>query len=162
MEPLPLSAKNPGGCSRRGSRAGARIAKRSSGLNLHDVRGLFPLLTFHRLEFDDLALAQGTKAFRLNGRVMYEELFARFLLDESVSFRLTEPFDRSAMFQLRESSFRSGMVARILGDGFGVNYVLTPLGVRTAWKQSRQYTGLPGVGRNGTWVVTPHDEHTAS
>src|SRR5690349_7892995 len=43
MEPLPLSAKNPGGCSRRGSRAGARIAKRSSGLDLHDVRGLFPL-----------------------------------------------------------------------------------------------------------------------
>jgi len=41
-------------------------------------------------------------------------------------------------------------------------YVLTPLGKRTDWKQSRQYTGLPGVGRNGTCVGVPHAEQTAS
>ncbi len=38
----------------------------------------------------------------------------------------------------------------------------TPLPARTDWKQSRQYTGLPAVGLKGTWVVTPHEEQTAS
>ena len=33
---------------------------------------------------------------------------------------------------------------------------------RTFWKQSLQYTGFPGVGRNGTWVIWPQDEQTAS
>jgi hypothetical protein len=41
-------------------------------------------------------------------------------------------------------------------------YVLTPFGKRTDWKQSRQYTGFPGVGRNGTCVGVPHDEQVAS
>jgi hypothetical protein len=29
------------------------------------------------------------------------------------------------------------------------------------WKHSRQYTGLPAVGRNGTCVSFPHSAHTA-
>jgi hypothetical protein len=41
-------------------------------------------------------------------------------------------------------------------------YVLTPFGKRVDWKQSRQYTGFPGVGRNGTCVGVPHVEQTAS
>jgi hypothetical protein len=40
-------------------------------------------------------------------------------------------------------------------------YALTPL-ARTFWKQSRQYTGFPAVGRNGTWVGWPQEEQTAS
>ena len=42
-----------------------------------------------------------------------------------------------------------------------VRYALTPL-ARTFWKQSRQYTGFPAVGRKGTCVGWPHEEQTAS
>ena len=133
----------------------------SSGVDLHDVGGLLSPLTLRGIELDHLAFAQCSESVRQDRGVVYEKLLSRILTDESISLGFAEPLDRSAVSQMRMPSFRSEMVGETVATPAG-RYMLTPFGVRTDWKQSRQYTGLPGVGRNGTCVGVPHEVQTAS
>jgi hypothetical protein len=80
------------------------------GVHFHHVGGLPTPLSVDRLEFHDLSFDEGPEAFRLDRRVVDEELLPRILTDEPVPLGVAEPLDRAAVFQMRGPSFRPGLV----------------------------------------------------
>src|SRR5262245_57954031 len=57
------------------------------------VTGLRALRPINDLEFDRLALFEGSKSRALNRGVVHEDIAAAFALDETVALRVIEPLD---------------------------------------------------------------------
>jgi hypothetical protein len=62
---------------------------------LRDVGGLRSLLPFGDFEFHRIAFLQTLIAFRTNGAVMHKYIGAIRPPDESITFRVIEPLDRT-------------------------------------------------------------------
>src|ERR1700712_3527393 len=78
------------------SRVQSQFASNESACCLLDVRCLLALRPLHDLEVDLLAFLERLEAVHLYGREMGEQILSAFIgRDESVAFRVVEPFDRT-------------------------------------------------------------------
>jgi len=82
----------------RKRRAGQEFSPPFSQLEADDVLCLQALGTLFDLEFHSLALIQAPVSFRLNGRVMHENILAALALNETETLAGIEPLHNSLFF----------------------------------------------------------------
>src|SRR6187397_2172505 len=83
-----------------------RLCSRSPNqLDFNDVLGLKSFWTFSYSEFHGLALAQRFEPRLLNGRMVHEDILARFALNKAIALRIIEPFYGSFLLHSSFVSF---------------------------------------------------------
>src|SRR5262245_10568299 len=91
MAPSRRSAAHENGAASLRCRPGVLLSFYSGRLRLPDVRGLEPLGPLHDVELQALALGQRLEAFARDRRIMNENVFSAFLLDETETLCFVEP-----------------------------------------------------------------------